>query len=414
MTDLVYSGTIADPQLVARVRRSERRRRLVTLLLLAPSIAFVALLFIAPVGLFMFRSLDNSDISNALVRTAPALGRWDGRGPVPDEAYAALSQDLFDIRNDQRLPVLARRLNYNIPQFRGLIIRTAQRLETPRSGNDRERLIAIDSRWDDPKYWMVLRSERHALTSLYFLSALDLQTTPTGEIARTPADTAIFVDLYLRTFLISGTVTLLCVALGFPVALTMASAPPGLSNFLLMLVLIPFWTSLLVRAMAWIVLLQSDGIVNQTLRVLGLTDKPIPLIFNRTGLYISMVQVLLPFAILPMYSTIKGLPADITRAAASLGAKPYQRFIYVFLPQAAPGIIAGGVLVFVMSLGYYVAPALVGGPREQMIGYFIAYFTNSAVNWGMASALGVILLVAVAILYAIVGKLTRFERLSRI
>jgi putative spermidine/putrescine transport system permease protein len=181
-----------------------------------------------------------------------------------------------------------------------------------------------------------------------------------------------------------------------------------------MFVLLPFWTSLLVRATAWIVLLQSDGIVNQILRALGLTSAPIPLIFNRTGLYISMVQVLLPFAILPMYSTIKGLPADLTRAAASLGAKPWQRFVYVFLPQAAPGIMAGGILVFVMSLGYYVAPALVGGPREQMIGYFIAYFTNSAVNWGMASALGVILLAAVVILYAIVGRLTQVERLSRI
>jgi putative spermidine/putrescine transport system permease protein len=400
--------------LAGRVRMAGRRRRLVTFLLLLPSVVFVALLFIAPVGLFLFRSVDNSEVSDALVRTVPVLGRWNGSEPIPDAAFEALAQDLSALRDTPAAAQLARRLSYNATQFRGLILGTIARLQVVESSHARQQLVAIDRRWDDIGVWKVLRLERHRLTKLYFLSALDLEMTADGDIRRAPEETAVFIDLYLRTFFISGMVTLFCVVLGFPVALAMASARPSYANLMLMLVLVPFWTSLLVRTTAWIIILQSNGIVNQFLQYAGLTDHPIPLVFNRTGLYIGMVQVLLPFAILPMYSAFKSLPADLTCAAASLGAKPYQRFIHIFLPQAAPGIFAAAILVFVLCLGYYVAPALIGGPADQMIGYFIAYFTNSAVNWGMASALGVILLAAVAALYAVVGRLTKYERLAQV
>src|SRR5262249_28055865 len=160
------------------------------------------------------------------------------------------------------------------------------------------------------------------------------------------------------------------------------------ANLLLILVLLPFWSSLLVRATAWIVLLQDEGLVNQALMALGITTHPIRMIFNRIGLTIAMTHVLLPFMILPLYSVLRGIPREQWRAAASLGANPLVAFARVYLPQALPGIVAGSTLVFVVSLGYYVAPALVGGPRDQMIGYFVAYFTSSTANWGMASALG--------------------------
>jgi putative spermidine/putrescine transport system permease protein len=190
-----------------------------------------------------------------------------------------------------------------------------------------------------------------------------------------------------------------------------AHARPDTANLLLILVLLPFWSSLLVRATAWIVLLQDEGLVNQALVALGVIAAPVKLIFNRIGLTISMTHVLLPFMILPLYSVLKGIPREHMRAAASLGAPPAVAFLRVYLPQALPGIVAGSTLVFVISLGYYVAPALVGGPGDQMIGYFVAYFTSSTANWGMASALGSLLLIIVALMYLSLARLVGFDRL---
>jgi putative spermidine/putrescine transport system permease protein len=276
----------------------------------------------------------------------------------------------------------------------------------------REQLLAIDARWGEPLYWQTIRRERHLFTPFYLLSALDLRYAPDGGLERAPAESAIFLGLLGRTLSISLVVTILCVLLGFPLAATMATASPARANVLLILVLIPFWTSLLVRTTAWVILLQNQGVVNQALVGLGLLDKPVPLIFNRTGLYIAMVHVLLPFMVLPLYSVLKGIPPELMRAAASLGAAPATAFLRVYVPQALPGLVAGASLVFVLALGYYVTPALVGGPGDQMIGYFIAYFTNTAVNWGMASALGTILILAVSLIYLALGRVVGLNRLA--
>jgi putative spermidine/putrescine transport system permease protein len=191
----------------------------------------------------------------------------------------------------------------------------------------------------------------------------------------------------------------------------MAAASPAVANLLLILVLVPFWTSLLVRSTAWVILLQNEGLVNKSLMALGLVDHPLPLVFNRTGVMVAMVHVLLPYMILPLYSVMKGISINHLRAAASLGASPPRVFRTVYLPLTMPGVAAGCTLVFILSVGFYVTPALVGGPRDQMIGYFIAYFTNSAVNWGLASALGALLLLLVALSYLVLGRLVGFDRL---
>jgi putative spermidine/putrescine transport system permease protein len=210
---------------------------------------------------------------------------------------------------------------------------------------------------------------------------------------------------------VSLTVTALCLLIGFPVAAVMARAGKRAASWMLMLVLVPFWTSLLVRSTAWVILLQNEGLVNKTLMALGIISSPLPLVFNRAGVIIAMVHVLLPYAILPIYSVMKGISGNHLRAAASLGASPLRVFRTVYLPLTLPGVAAGGTLVFVLSVGFYVTPALVGGPGDQMIGYFIAYFTNSAVNWGLASALGAFLLIVVAAIYLALGKLVGFNRL---
>ena len=382
------------------------------LALVAPSVLFIALFFVAPLGLFLYRSIDNSEVPGWLPRTTAVLASWSGEG-LPDEpAFRAMAEDLAALSGSTALPLLGRRLNHNIPGFRGLITGTGGRVDLARPGSMREQLIAIDARWGEPAYWQTIRRERHVLTPFYLLSALDLRYGASGAIERAPAESAIFLGLLGRTLAISLVVTGLCVLLGFPLAITMAGASPARANALLILVLIPFWTSLLVRSTAWVILLQNAGVVNQLLVGLGLVQKPIPLIFNRVGLYIAMVHVLLPFMVLPLYSVLKNIPPELMRAAASLGAPPAAAFLRVYVPQALPGLVAGASLVFVLALGYYITPALVGGPGDQMIGYFIAYFTNTAVNWGMASALGTLLLLVVALIYLALGRVVGLNRLA--
>jgi putative spermidine/putrescine transport system permease protein len=177
----------------------------------------------------------------------------------------------------------------------------------------------------------------------------------------------------------------------------------------MVLVLVPFWTSILVRVAAWIVLLQSEGLVNHALIGLHLIDQPLALLFNRTGVIISMVHILLPFMILPLYSVMKSVPPTYLRAAVSLGSPPLIAFFRVYVPQTYPGIGAGALLVFILSIGYYVTPALLGGADDQMLSYYIAQYTNVNVNWGMASALGALLLTATLVLYGVYRRVTNSE-----
>ncbi|MCA3263467.1 MAG: ABC transporter permease [Telmatospirillum sp.] len=382
------------------------------LALMAPSVVFVCFLFALPIVLFLFRAIDNAEIPEALPRTTAAIAEWREGELPPEPVYAALVSDLAALRGTPQLALLARRLNYAIPGFRGVVTRTGRLLPQSMPESPKAALIAIDATWADPAAWGVLRQQSGKVTDFYLLSALDLKRDPSGSVVDVDRDHAIFVDLYGRTLTVSIGVTLLCVAIGYPVAAVMAQATPAAANWLLMAILVPFWTSLLVRSTAWVILLQNEGLVNKTLIWLGAIDAPLALVFNRTGVYIAMVHVLLPYMILPLYSVMKGISPSHLRAAASLGASPVRVFFTVYLPLTMPGVAAGATLVFVSAVGFYVTPALVGGPRDQMIGYFIAYFTNSAVNWGLASALGAFLLVLVAATYLVLGKLVGFERLK--
>jgi putative spermidine/putrescine transport system permease protein len=178
---------------------------------------------------------------------------------------------------------------------------------------------------------------------------------------------------------------------------------------MMILVLVPFWTSILVRVAAWIVLLQREGLVNKALLSLNLIDSPLTLLFNRTGVIVSMTHILLPFMILPLYSVMKSVPATYLRAAVSLGSPPLAAFFRVYLPQTWPGVGAGTLLVFILSIGYYVTPALLGGAGDQMISYYIAQYINVNVNWGMACALGTVLLAATLVLYSVYRRVVKAE-----
>jgi putative spermidine/putrescine transport system permease protein len=203
----------------------------------------------------------------------------------------------------------------------------------------------------------------------------------------------------------------ICLLLAYPLAYLLANLPSRQSNLLMILVLLPFWTSILVRVAAWIVLLQSGGLINSGLMAMGIIDKPLELVFNRTGVYISMVHILLPFMILPIYSVMKGISPTYMRAAISLGCHPFASFWRVYFPQTYAGVGAGCLLVFILAIGYYITPALLGSPNDQMVSYFVAFYTNTSINWGMATALGGLLLLATVVLYLIYSWLVGASRL---
>jgi putative spermidine/putrescine transport system permease protein len=240
-----------------------------------------------------------------------------------------------------------------------------------------------------------------------------MQRDASGAIIGVERDNAVHIDMLIRTFVVSAAVTLICLLLGYPLAALIARSSGAVANTLLLLILLPFWTSLLVRTSAWVVLLQSRGVVNSALVWVGLIDaaQPLELIYNRVGVLVAMTHILLPFMVLPIYSVMKSIPPVYMRAASSLGAPPLAVFLRIYLPMSMPGISAGGLLVFILALGYYITPALVGGPGDQMVSYYIAYYSNQVTNWGMAAALSAILLVAVLILYAVYNRIVGIDRL---
>ena len=402
----------ASPGLRSEVQRAGRRHLLLMFGLMAPGVILLLGFFVTPLLLFLFRSIHNPEIPAYLPRTVASFRAWETADPLPPApVFAALVQDLSALRDRPEAATLGRRLNYALPGYRGLVTKTVRQVRSVPEAEARAELAAIDPQWENPAYWAILRQQSGILTGFYLLTALDLERKPDGSLGRVAADQAIFLDLYRRTIVVSLGVTLLCMLIGYPVARVLAAAAPSARNWLLMPVLIPFWTSLLVRTTAWVILLQSEGALNKILAWLGLIERPLPMIFNTTGVFIAMVHVLLPYMILPLYSVMKGISPTCMQAAASLGASPWRVFRTIYLPLTLPGLAAGATLVFVLSVGFYVTPALVGGPGDQMIGYFIAYFTDSAVNWGLASALGALLLVIVGAVYLLLGRMIGFERL---
>jgi putative spermidine/putrescine transport system permease protein len=218
-------------------------------------------------------------------------------------------------------------------------------------------------------------------------------------------ETPVYLKALWNTIIISGSVTLLCVLLGYPLAYTMAHASERARRLLIFVVLIPFWSSILVRTFAWMVLLQQKGLINKTLvDYLGLIDKPLTLIYNRTGVLIGMSHILLPFMVLPLYSVLTRIEPSLAQAAASLGAPPHRNFLRIYLPLSLPGLIAGSVMVFVIGLGYYITPALLGGPGDTMIAQLIEMQIADFGNWGLAGALAVILLLGTTTTFLVVGR----------
>ena len=361
--------------------------------LIAPLFVALLIAFAAPVALVLLRGVTDGELAAVMPQTAAALRAWDGAGLPPDAVAAATAAELRAARRAGTLNRVANRLNYDIVGSRSLIFTTAAKLDEGERVARQSELAAIDPRWASRATWAALQHASGPTSSFYLWAALDRRVDADGDVVSVPREQAVFVDILLRTFKISAVVAALCILLGYPVAYLIASAPPKLANPLLIIVLLPFWTSALVRTTAWVVLLQTNGVVNNLVQALGLASAPLPLLYSRAGVYIAMTHVLLPFFILPLYGVMRSVPPDTMRAARSLGAGPVAAFLRIYLPQTAPGVIAGAVIVFTLALGYYITPALVGGGADQMVSASIAFYTHHSLNWGMAAALSILLVI---------------------
>jgi ABC-type spermidine/putrescine transport system permease subunit I len=216
--------------------------------------------------------------------------------------------------------------------------------------------------------------------------------------------------ILLATFEISALTTAICIGLGYPLSYVLSQLRPRVANLCMMGVLMPFWTSILVRTYAWLVLLQRHGVINDWGIRLGLWDQPITLIYNLNGTLIGLVHIMLPFLVLPLYSSMRAIDADYLKAASNLGASPVQAFWRVFFPLSLPGLLAGSLIVFILCLGSYVTPAMLGGGRVIMVANGIANDIQMFFNWGAASALGAVLLLLTGVILYLASRLTRIDR----
>ena len=390
--------------------RAESRRKWRAFALTLPLLVFLLLTLLVPIVALLQRAVENPEVAGTLSATVHALDGWDRKGAPRPAAYAALVKDLSRLPDSSDAGALARRLNTEVPGARSLIMGAYRAL--PLEGSPeaiQAQLLEKDARWAEAPLWQAIAKNGARWTPDYLLASVDLQRDALGHIERMPEEQRAFGGILLRTFHISIVVTLVCLLLGYPLAWWLASLPARPANVLMILVLVPFWTSILVRVAAWIVLLQSEGLVNRGLMGLGLINEPLALLFNRTGVVIAMVHILLPFMVLPLYSVMKSVPHTYLRAAVSLGSSPIAAFFRVYVPQTYPGIGAGSLLVFILAIGYYVTPALLGGADDQMLSYYIARYTNVEVNWGMACALGALLLAATLVLYGVYRRIGKAE-----
>ena len=395
--------------------RALRRQKLRALLLICPLLLFILVTFLAPIADMLFRSVENTIVPDTLPRTVEALADWDpASGEIPGEpVFAALAADLEEAVKTKSHTRLGSRLNYENPGISSLFRQTGRKVRSLEEGNYREQFLDISRDWGNIEIWRTIKRFSGNYTAGYFLNAFDAERTSAG-VHFKPESDRIYLYLFARTLILSVVITLTCLLLGYPLAWLLANLPLKTSNLLMILVLLPFWTSLLVRTSAWIVLLQQEGVINNTLVALGIIgdNNRLQLMFNQAGTIIAMTHILLPFMILPLYSVMKTVPPSYLRAAKSLGATDWTAFWRVYFPQTVPGIGAGAILVFIVAIGYYITPELVGGTSGIFISNRIAYHISSSLNWGLGAALGVILLAVILIFYWLYDKIVGIDNMK--
>ena len=393
--------------LKVKLARATRQQKIKALMLVAPLGFFVLLTFVWPIVEMLTRSVHSPEFSQILHRTTIAIQQWDGEG-IPDEAvFAQFALDFKEAGAAKTLGKVATRFNFEVSGTRSLFFGTNRKLKRVEEGPWKEAFLKINKRWGDRQIWTSIKRLTNPLQGSFYVNSFDMVYNENNDIESVAEDRQIYRTLFVRTLIISMLVTGMCLLLAYPLAYWLSVLPMRIGNILMILVLLPFWTSLLVRTTAWIALLQTQGIINDVLVWAGIVSEEgrLQLIFNATGTTIAMTHILLPFMILPLYSVMRTIPPSYMRAARSLGANQLTAFVKVYMPQTAAGVGAGSILVFILSIGYYITPALVGGQKGTLISNIIAYHMTTSLNWGLAAALGTLLLLGVLAMYWLYNKL---------
>ncbi|MDB3894319.1 ABC transporter permease [Candidatus Pelagibacter sp.] len=396
------------------LKKAERKNKLKAVLLVAPLFLFILIIYIFPIGDMLFRSVDDRMITKMLPKTFKAMEKWDGSELPNEPVYQGLYEDLTFLKKNKTYGKIIARLNYEKSGFSSLIKKTVRKINKFEEGNYKDQFIKVHKRWGQSEYLVALKNVAPKWTYAKYLKGIDRKFDQDGNIIQVPEDRRIHKTLWLRTLNVAFWVTVFCFILAYPISHLLATLPMKYSNLLMICVLLPFWTSLLVRTSSWMVLLQQQGPINDLIVWIGLAadDNRPELMYNVIGTFVAMTQILLPFMVLPLYSVMKTISPSLMRAGKSLGGTPLTSFVKIYFPLTIPGIGAGCLLVFILAIGYYITPALVGGASGSLISNTIAYHMKSSLDWAFASALGTMLLVGVLTIYWIYNKLVGIDNIK--
>ena len=395
------------------LKRAERINKIRALVLVLPLTLFIIITFVIPILSMLLRSVDDKQINTVFPKTFIIYEQWDQKELPTEEMYATLFNEVMTA-DKRQIGKASTRMNYSKSGWKSLIKKSKRKFKKIKEGPYKEKMIAIDKRWANMEFWQAMGQMVNPYTAGYYLNAVDLKYDAKRKIVQQPKKRRIYNHTWIKTFKVSILVTLFCLILGYPIAHFLATLPLKYSNLLMIFVLLPFWTSLLVRTVSWIIILMKKGVFNSILVWAGIIadENRMQLIYNETGTLIAMTQILLPFMVLPLYSVMKTIPPSYMRAALNLGAQPMHAFYRIYMPQTVPGISAGGLLVFVLAIGYFITPELVGGSDGLLIGHFIAFHLKTTLNWGLCAALGAILLAVMLVLYWVYNKVVGIENIK--
>jgi len=399
------------------LKKAERKNKIKAFLLVVPLLLFLIITYILPIGDMFMRSIDDKMVTNMLPKTFTAMEKWDGKEMPPEEVFAGFYSDFKILVQNKEHGKLAQRLNKEKNGFNSIIkklFRQVQRNKIDEGQSIKEQIMKVHKRWRDVEYWQAIKRTAPPYTTAKYLKGMDMYYGPDGNIMQVEEDRRIHRILWLRTLEIAFFVTLFSFLMGYPIAHLLATLPMKYSNLLMICVLLPFWTSLLVRTASWMILLQQQGVVNDFFVMIGLVgdDNRPEMMYNKVGTYVAMTQILLPFMVLPLYSVMKTISPSLMRAGKSLGGTPFVAFWKVYFPLTIPGIGAGCLLVFILAIGYYITPALVGGASGTLISNQIAFHMKTTLDWSFASAMGLMLLTGVLVIYWIYNKLVGVDNIK--
>ena len=396
------------------LKKAERINKIKAFLLVAPLLLFLLITYIFPIGEMFSRSIDDKMITNMLPKTFKAMESWDGQELPSEEVFESFLID-YQVLIDAKIQgKLTQRLNKEKNGFNSILKKLKRKMKKFEDGNYKEQVLSVHKRFKDVAYWRAIKRTAPPYSVAKYLKAVDMFENENGNYVQVEEKRRIYKKLWIRTFEVAFFVTIFCFLMGYPIAHLLATIPMKYSNLLMICVLLPFWTSLLVRTASWMILLQQQGLVNDFFVLIGLVaDNNRPeMMYNKVGTYVAMSQILLPFMVLPLYSVMKTVSPSLMRAGKSLGGTPFVSFWKIYFPLTVSGIGAGSLLVFILAVGYYITPELVGGASGKLISNQIAYHMKQTLDWSFASAMGLMLLCGVMAIYWVYNKLVGIDNIK--